>query len=254
MNISDELLAAYLDGELQGAERARIEQAILNDSRLAQRVAQYRKGKGRTRLRLQASLREPMPQRLFQSARATARPATAQVIDLARVRAERKRRTERHRFLQSHRLVIAASVLGGLLLGVLADRLVTGSALTAYQGGTLTAAGALSAALDQQLGNAAANGSRVRVGMTFRSRNGNYCRTFSVDEPALSGLACHEQSHWHILTLVDTPAMSAPLERTVALSTPPTLSPLVLQTVRSRISGAPLDAQDLLRARNANWH
>jgi hypothetical protein len=256
MNIPDELLAAYVDGALQGAERARVEQAIAQDARLAQRVAQYRAARGRVRSVFDSALHEPMPQRLLQSARSTAtpRPVTAQVIDLARVRAERRRRTERHRLLQPHHIAVAACLVGGLLAGAVAERLVNGNGMTEYRDGALVARGALGDALDNQLADMPVAGNDFRVGMSFRTKSGNYCRTFSAtDTHALAGLACRDQNHWRIVTLVSTKppvSVSDPAaEHRLALSS----SPLLLQTVRERMAGEPLDAQAEAKARGSDW-
>ncbi len=248
MNIPDELLAAYVDGELQGTERARVEQAIARDARLAQRVAHYRAMRGRLRGTFNSALHEPVPQRVLQVARSASRPATAQIIDLARVRAERKRRNERRRLLQPHRIAIVASVLGGLLLGAVAERLWNGGALTEYRDGALVARGALSDTLSHQLTEMPAPGSRFHVGMSFRAKDGNYCRTFSaIDNPSMAGLACREQDRWQILTLVGSQPAGA--ERRVAWN----LSPVLLQTVREHISGEPLDARAEAKARGSDW-
>jgi len=203
MNIPDELLAAYIDGELQGAERARVEQAILHDARLAQRVAQVRSS--RARRRFDGTLHEPMPQRLLQSARMASRPATAQVIDLARVRAERKRRAERHRLLHSPRVLMAATLLGGLLIGALGERLLGGGAATQYRGGMLLAGGPLVQALDARSSGRGASAD-LQISASFRTRSGNDCRTFSFSRQAISGTACRELNRWRILTLESSAA------------------------------------------------
>ena len=261
MNIPDELLAAYVDGELQGAERARVEQAIAHDARLAQRVAHYRAMRARLRGSFDSALHEPMPQRMLQVARSASRPATAQVIDLARVRAERKRRNERRRLLQPHRIAIAASLLAGLLAGGIAERLLGNDSITAFHNGELVARGALADTLDNQLADSSAAGSRFHVGMSFRAKSGDYCRTFSAtDNPALAGLACREQDHWRVLTVVGS---QLPGHEAVSPGSNPAadgarrvawnLSPLLLQTVRQHISGQPLDAQAEAKARGSDW-
>jgi hypothetical protein len=251
MNIPDEVLAAYIDGELHGAERARIEQAILHDARLAQRVAQYRKSRARVRNVLDGALHEPMPQRLLQAARSASRPATAQVIDLARVRAERKRRAERHRLFAPHRLIIGASVVGALLLGALGERLLSSGALTQYRDGTLLASGPLAQALNDQLGHEGTSGNPIQVGLSFKSKSGSYCRTFLVsDQQQLSGLACRDQNRWRVVTLLGSPVgASASAGPDGATQLPPVL----MQTVRERMSGEPLDSTALLRARSTDW-
>ncbi len=67
-NISDELLTAYVNGELDEASRARIEQAISQDARVAQRVAQQRALHGRLRNVFEGILREPAPRRIIDKA------------------------------------------------------------------------------------------------------------------------------------------------------------------------------------------
>jgi len=267
MNIPDELLAAYVDGELQGAERARVEQAIARDARLAQRVAHYRAMRARLRGGFDSALHEPMPQRMLQVARSASRPASAQVIDLARVRAERKRRNERRQLLQPPRIAIAVSVLAGLLIGVVGERLWGDGAVTEMHDGELVAQGVLADTLSNQLTDTSTPDSRFHVGMSFRAKDGDYCRTFSAtDNPALAGLACREQDHWRILTVVGSqlpgheagtasastaaPASTAAGgERRVAWN----LSGLLLQTVREHMSGQPLDAAAEAKARGSDW-
>jgi hypothetical protein len=254
MNIPDELLAAYVDGELDGAERARIEQAILHDARVARRVAHYRSQRARRRRFDGVFSQQPLPQRLLQTGRSAAPTGTAQIIDLARVRAERKRRTERHRFLQSHRLAVAASLIGGLLMGMLAERLITSDALTAYHDGALVARGVLAQALDNQLAGSPMPGSEVHVGLSFKAKSGNYCRTFAVtDDHVLAGLACRAGSEWRVLTLVGTAADAGAIAGKRMAAATATSPPVLMQAVRQRISGAPLDARAEARARGSDW-
>jgi len=262
MTIPDELLAAYVDGELKGVDRARVERAIAHDTRIAQRVAHYRAMRSRMRGGFDSALHEPMPQRMLHVARSASRPATAQVIDLARVRAERRRRNERPRLLQPHRLAIAVSILGGLLMGGVIERLWSesngaGAAVSEYRDGALVARGALADTLSNQLTDASVPGTRFHVGMSFRAKAGNYCRTFSAtDNPSLAGLACHEQDQWRILTMVGSQPATAGLSSANAASAHRVawnLSPLLLQTVRDHISGEPLDPQAEEKARGADW-
>ena len=124
MTIPDEILAAYVDGELGGAERARVERAIARDARLAQRVAQQRA----QRERRNGAVEQSLPQRLPHAGRRTGAAGPAQIIDLASVRAERARRGNA-RSPRSRRFPMAAALLAGLALGVLIARLSTSSSL-----------------------------------------------------------------------------------------------------------------------------
>jgi hypothetical protein len=252
MNIPDELLAAYVDGELEGAERLRVEQAIAHDARLAQRVAQHRALRERLRGAFDATLRESMPQRLLQAARLAAPTGSAQVIDLARVRAARTRRGERHRSTISRRVAIAASLLVGLFAGLFVARLSSSGALTDYRDGVVLARGALAQALDQQLASNPGS-SAIRIGLTFRAKSGEYCRTFIVTGgSSLAGLACRAQERWQVPALIDVKGTASdPQHFRMAAST---LPPALAQLVDARISGAPLDAPRELKARDQDWH
>jgi hypothetical protein len=254
MKITDEVLAAYVDGELEGAERVRVEQAIAQDAQLAQRAAQQRALRERLRGAFDGVLQEAVPQRLAQAARLGAPSGPAQVIDLARVRADRARRGGQ-RQLKTRRYTIAACLLVGLMTGVLIQRLAAPGELTELHDGALLARGALAHALNEQLASSSPSGVQVRIGVTFRARSGNYCRTFALTgNRALAGLACREQEQWQVLNLLAAEGAStggnAQTMRMASSSVPPAL----LQAVNERISGEPLNASAEAKARNNGWH
>ena len=254
MNISDELLAAYVDGELEGAARARVEQAISQDSQLAQRVSQQRALRERRRGAFDGVLREAVPKRLAQAAKLAAPSGPAQVIDLARVRAERARRGGQ-RSVKVRRFTIAASLMVGLMAGVLIQRLSTPGALTEFHDGSLLARGALARALSEQLVGAAPSGAKVRVGLTFKARSGNYCRTFALSGNRLiAGLACREQEQWRVLNLVGTEGAGVTANGQNLRMAASSLPPALLQAVNERISGEPLNAAAEAKARSNGWH
>jgi negative regulator of sigma E activity len=255
MNISDELLAAYVDGELDGAELVRVEQAIAQDSQLARRVAQQRALRARLRGAFDGVLQEAVPQRLAQAARLAGPSGPAQVIDLARVRAERARRSSGQRGLKVRRYAVAATLVIGLITGALVQRMSTPSSLTEFRDGSLQAHGALAQALNEQLASNPAGGALVHVGLTFKQHSGSYCRTFVLGSSRpLAGLACREQDHWQVVNLVSTDGSNIVVNsqnlRTAASSLPAAL----LQAVNERISGDPLSAPAEAKARSSGWH
>ena len=239
--IPDDLLSAYVDGELDGSERARVEQAIAEDARLAMRVARQRA--------LRERLRAPLPQRLVNATRLEGNPGPAQIIDLARVRAARARRTDRRRLPLPGRgmLAVAASFLMGAGAALLIEHVLGSSELTEFRDGSLLASGALDRALSEQLSSDQPGPAAVRIGLSFHSKSGGYCRTFELQTShALTGLACGDRQHWRILTLLatgGTPRTSG--------STPPAA---LLQTLNEHISGEPLDASGEAKARRDGWH
>jgi hypothetical protein len=254
--IPDELLTAYVDGRLSEAERKRIEQAIAEDVRLAQRVAKQRALRGRLRNVFDGALRESLPQRRVNAGHLHSPAGPAQIIDLARVRAARARRPERRRFSIPRRATtaIAASLIAGVGAGLLMQRLFASAAPTEFRDGALLASGLLNHALSEQVSGAAPGASGVRLGLSYHAKTGGYCRTFTLENGhAFAGLACREQQRWRILTLIATdtpgPAGGAVSSRIAS----PGLPPLLLETVSERTGGEPLDATAEARARRNGW-
>lgn len=278
MMIPDDVLAAYVDGELEGAERERIELAIAQDAQLAQRVAQQRAQRDRVRGVFDGVLREAAPRRLAQATKRAAPAGPAQIIDLARVRAQRARRGNNgQRQLKVRRYSIAASLAVGLVGGALIQWLSAPAALTEIRDGSLLAHGALARGLNEQLASSPASAAQVRIGLTFRARSGNYCRTFSISASrALFGLACRAQQQWQVVTLLGTDNPAVPGTAIAGAGSSgvgssgvggsgvgangqnprwsATLPPQLLQAVDERISGEPLNAAAEIKARNNGWH
>ena len=256
-HIPDELLTAYVNGELDEAGRARVEQAVSQDARVAQRVAQQRALRGRLRNVFDGILREPAPRRTVNGSRPEGPAGPAQIIDLARVRAARARRPERRRLSIPRRATtaIAASLLAGVGAGLLIQRLLASTAPVEYRDGALFAGGLLNRSLNEQVSGVTPTSTAVRVGQSFHAKVGGYCRTFTLDNGhALTGLACREQQHWRVLTLLGTDAAastgSAQLFRLSSSALP---GPL-LAVINDRTSGEALDAAAEAKARRSNWH
>jgi hypothetical protein len=117
--------------------------------------------------------------------------------------------------------------------------------------GQLVANGVLARALSDQLASQT-EPTPVSIGLTFKARSGEYCRTFTVHEPtSLAGLACREHDDWRVQVLAQTAAQpegSATL-RQAGSATPK----LVLQAVEDNIAGDPLDAHAEAAARDKSW-
>jgi anti-sigma factor RsiW len=85
---SDERLIAYLDGELDEAERAKIAHWLERDAELQERATRLSDGAALLRSAFDEVLHEPLPERLIRAARGDGRDA----IDLASARKLRRRR------------------------------------------------------------------------------------------------------------------------------------------------------------------
>jgi anti-sigma factor RsiW len=243
----DELLIAYVEDRLDRAERERIELAIARDGQLAQRVARFRAAQTRRQGASGGALQQRRRSPRSEPPRRVLPAGPAQIIDLARVRAERMRRIER-----THRTRTAArgfGVLVGLLVGLFAgwfiERWSSGDNLTEFRAGALLARGALQRALEEQLASEPARGA-VRIGISLRARAGGFCRTFELAGSALTdGLACKAGERWRLLALVDGSAASH-----VFMPLPPGL----LAAVNANASGQPLDPAGETQARRNGWH
>ncbi len=140
---------------------------------------------------------------------------------------------------------LAASVAIGLFVGVL---LMRGPAAPYEEtAGGLVARGKLDEALTSQLASAPA-GAGVRVGISFRDRGGDYCRTFHMHREApVAGLACRSGEEWKLQVLAAATAQQGELRPAAAMPM------AVLHAVDAAIDGVPLDAAAESAARDAGW-
>ncbi|KQQ86366.1 anti-sigma factor [Massilia sp. Leaf139] len=247
---SDETLMAYADGELDEPERSLVERAEREDPEVAAAIARHRALRADVFAAFAGVLDEPVPARLQTGDAASgsvssldaARARKAQAQEAAAKAAEQRRSWPRWGAL-------AASLVVGVLalnvwLGNTGKDAARFAALDA--GGRLLAQGELAAALSQQLAGAPQADTPVRIGVSFATREGGYCRSFSVRGSA--GLACREGEDWRIPVLSEAPADGADYRQ--AGSAAPAA---VLEAIDARIAGAALDAAAERAARDRGW-
>jgi hypothetical protein len=242
MTVTDEMLMAYVDDELDAQTRATVEAAMAEDPRLARRVEEQRALRTRLRAAFDPLLEEPPPSHLVALARsAAADGARGNVVSL--------RRPHTRGGSWPTWLALAASLLLGLIVGRWAFRGGIGPIVT--HGGRLVASGLLADALTDQLASTQAVTAPVRIGLSFRSKAGQYCRTFNLHAPRIAGLACHAGADWQLQVLTGAERQStAPGGYRQAGSAMP---PAVVAAVNADISGEPLDAQAERAARQLGW-
>ena len=252
MKFSDEVLMAYADGELDQVARAEIEAAMATDPEVARAVERHRAFAANVRGAYQSVLEEPVPARLAALASADDE-ATAEmpIVQLGERRAERERRAEKAAAAAAARprlpqwAAIAASLAIGLLVGLFALR--EPAVPWEESGAGLVARGDLDRALTTQLAGEA-EVAAVRVGISFRNRQGGYCRAFHLQREApLAGLACREDGDWRLQVLTAAAKQEGELRPAAAMPM------AVLQAVDAAIDGEPLDAAAEAAAREAGW-
>lgn len=216
-------LTAYVDGELDPAARAAFERALEADPEL--RLAAERQQ--RLRARLSAAydpvLREPPPLRLALAAQAA---------------------NERGGGWRAPQWAAMAACLA---LGVLAGRaLLPTPGPLAARDGALVLHGRLASALDEKL---AAEAGPTKIGVTFKSTDGRWCRTFQSAPDRLAGLACRDRGGWTALALAAWSPPQPGAYRMAGSETPAA----VLAAVDGLIAGSPLDAAGERAARDRGW-
>lgn len=246
MNYSDEILMAYADGELDEPLRGEVERAVRADAALAAAVERHRALRRDVYAAFAGIADEPVPARL--------QPQGAKVLSFDAAR-NAKLRAQAPQPAPAPSLPRAwpqwGALAATLVVGVLAGSLWfsgsdAGGFVTADAGGRLVARGQLAGALSRQLASDPAPDSPVRIGVSFASRDGGYCRSFHVG--ANAGLACRDGDHWRIAVLKEGPA-AAGAYRQAASSTPGA----VLEAIDERIAGTAFDAAAERAARERGW-
>jgi hypothetical protein len=227
MIVDDETLMAFADGELGGQQRAAIEAALARDAALRDRLEAHQNLRAQLSGAFDGALTEPVPARLS----ASVQPRSAEVVTLADRRPPKWSAREWG--------AMAASIAAGLLTGV--GAMNTQAPLIAAANGGLEARGALAQALNTQLASDEAGA--VRIGLSFVSQEGGYCRTFSMTRSDTSGLACRIGDGW---TIAMTAQGGGGEVRMAAAET-------MLATVDAMIVGEPLDQPAEQQARARDW-
>lgn len=248
MNISDDELVAFVDGELDPARHAALLDHAAQDPALAERIERHRALRERIAAAYAEVLDEPVPIQLLRTARdSTGAPADASPS--GRGTASRQRR-----WRWAHVGAIAASVVLGVALGsyLTAQRAVdsagsrTADAGLALDGGALAATGALGDALEHQLANAPRGD--VDIALTFVSREGQYCRAFTQARAGTAGIACREGARWRIALLAAAPAAGDELRQAGSA-----LPAAVIEEVERGAAGDTLSVVQESRARANAW-
>ena len=222
--IAEEGLIAYLDGELSADERAAFEVELAADPALAAQVELHQALAARVAATYAPVVDEPVPPRLVAIASAA---------------------NEREKPWAS--LPRWAAMAACLVVGVAAGRAFwPQSASLAMHGQALVAQGGLEQALTRQL---ASDPGAIRVGLSFRARDGRYCRTFQSPGDHLAGLACRGEGRWVAETTTAWNAQAQPDYRTAASATPPA----VLAAVDAMIAREALDLGEERAARDRGW-
>jgi hypothetical protein len=234
MTISEEQLFAWLDGELDDVEAARIRAAVEADPKLAELTARHRAFQARLSGAFDPVLRAPVPDHIMAAA---VPKRDSRIIDFGAARPS----TRPWRGLPQW-AAMAATLAAGIVVGTMVPERNAGP--VAVRGGTIYAAGALDQSLSTQLASMPVSG-KVRVGMTFRDQSGSICRSFTGEA---SGLACRAGDRWLVRGLFAAPEGQSGDYRMAA-----GMDPNLAALIESRLAGEPFDANQERAARQRGW-
>ena len=231
--IGDEEFFAWLDGELDAGQAAKVEAQVAASPELTARAAEHRS--------LAAGLRDAFDP-VMKDTKAPPRFAPAEVIDFGARAAGRDAR--RPVFGVPQWAAMAATLALGMLVGNLVGRDGAGS-IVSVENGQLVAATSLDQALDSRLASAPV-GAGPRLELTFRDGAGHICRSFQ--DGAASGLACRDGQQWQIQGLFQG-AEGQLSDYRMAAGQDPRLADMIGQ----KISGEPFDAAEEQAAQANGW-
>ena len=227
---SDEELMAYVDGELDADARARVADAVAADPRLAARVATQQELRRRLGAHFDPVLAEPVP---------------------AALHAPQPRATRRQWRWQEWSAMAATLVLG-VLLGPYVLRSSQPLPFVSA-GGRVVAVGNLESALYRQpSGQLSGAADGAAIGMSFRTADGAYCRTFALN-PGPAGLACREWGEWVVELLARNPRGRQGAGPEVYRQAGTAFPPAVRAAVEARIDGEPLGADEEAALTARGW-
>jgi hypothetical protein len=252
MTITDEMLMAFADDQLDAAASAAVESAMRDDPSIAKRIAAHRALRQRIELAYASELAEPLPERLLAAVTRRSSGPGDRVVAIKNARDARSRDTAASRTRRpwwQPAGAIAASAIIGFGLGYSGRNQ---SPLVRSADGALVAHGQLAQALSLQLSADAADTPAVSIGVSFLSKSGDYCRTFALSgSVSPQGLACHHGREWQILALSQSVGSgAAPKDFRTAGSE---MSPLIIKSVEEQIAGEPLDQSGEAEARGKDW-
>ncbi len=251
MQIDDELLMRYADGEIDAVGRARVEAAMLADPALGRRVAAFRAQRERLAKAFAPQLAEPVPDRLRLIVEQAQAASPAKVIDLGERRGAKRLRQR----IRSWSWPEASAVAASLALGVLVAQQAGHNGddgLRAGPGG-LVAGRTIAKSLSTQLASTQPENASVRVGLTFENQHGEVCRTFSQRKAALDGIACRSGNEWRVDLALSGSADASSTDSGSVRTAGSHLPPELLKAVDAQIRGEPFDAGAEAKARQSDW-
>ena len=252
MTLTPETLMAFVDGELAPGEERRVADEVAKDPALSAYVEQQKELAATLRTAFAPVLEAPIPARIERTVRETQIPSGALSRLRSLVRLQRLWREQMARAGQSW--IPAGAMAAGIVLGVVFAGSFEAGTEMRTEGGALVAQGELARVLTAELASEQTPDARAaaRIGVSFRSNDGAFCRSFETQagaRGAVAGIACLKDGDWQIAALASAEPGSPGEFSTAGGDMPAT----VRTALNAMISGDPLDAEQERAARNQGW-
>lgn len=235
MNITDETLAAYADGELDGAEKERVAAAVAADPALAAKIEAHHALKARLAAHYAPLAEQAVPPHLaalLSGAQDKDEQSRGEVISFAAAR-------------QKRRLVPVLRRWGPIAGPALAASLVL-AVLQPWKGSPEGYADpALATALDTQLAAGQPADAETRILLSFERESGGLCRAWRGETEG--GIACRDDTGWKIEQQFALGGAQSSEFRQAGSEAD------LLAAVQHMAKGAALDAAQEQAARNRDW-
>ncbi|GGB69931.1 anti-sigma factor family protein [Blastomonas aquatica] len=235
MNISPEMIAAFADGELEGADKAQVEAAVAADPTLASEVERHRRLKAVLAARYAPIVTEKVPAHLV-SLLQTSEPhpdTVSEVISFAAARRKRGLAPMIRRWVTIAGPAIAASLVLALWQPWQA------SLPEGYAGAELASV------LDNRLVANQSADAEPRILLSFAAEGGKFCRAWRGATDG--GIACRDRNGWKIERAFAVSGTSSTEYRQAGSEVE------ILAAAQEMAAGNALDAQGEKRASATGW-
>jgi anti-sigma factor RsiW len=240
MGITDQLLMAYVDGELSPDLAALILSRMESEPDLLERLERHQRLRSELSAVYGPVMAEPLPPDL----------ATMLVQEGAKVGASTARLAHDFAFRGFAKLwPVWAAVAAAAVVGVGLSEALHRNDPLALSRGQIVAAGPLARSLEHNLA-ADVSGSGARIMASFEDRSGRYCRVFKARGGREDGVACKNDGRWQVVALAN--AVGAEPSG-VARQAPSALAASVAATVDEFQASSVLTPEQERQARAQQW-
>ena len=246
MTFNAETIMAYVDGECDAVTAKRIEKAMATDTDLAERVAKERALRTKLSAHYDPVTDMEMPDRLTSLLTGPASKSDNIDTSFAARKADQKQDVEQDGAKQqrSFGFIQWGAMAATLAIGVAVGQFGLGSDNGPFRqsNGALIASGPLENALDTQLASVQTDKAEYRIGLTFRAKSGDVCRSFTG--AAVAGIACHEKQQWHLHAAAPTGTTGSYRQAS---------SGEINQKAADMMTGPPVSAEEERKLLKAGW-